>query len=605
MYYGYVDLQDPSQVDEAIERLSNTNLMGREIRIEKYLENREKESFFHQDDDGNIPLGERISDHSRDDYGDRAYQLHVSFKAQILGKEGITEDDLRDMFLPFGPILDVIIKKHVFDSENRLGGYAFIQFEKDESAVEAIRSIHNQIIGDIHYNCRLSKKHQTRSGSFDTTVASDSPSLSKRNQRFPHRPQFTNGNQGNRYVHAHAPSFAPAPYYLSGSLAPTGYGTAAPAIPYQSPGMMPGSYSDDMNSNNPMMMMPRFPNGMLVPPPPPYGMFAPAPMEMYFPQMVHSQGGYPVMMPGPSQSADEQGDSNPNQSTWYFPQQAPTPQFFQQQHQQVVPPPGMMPAPHVPQMMNTAYQRTMTSSTDSGANGNQRFIATTMSTLSAQQQQHQHQPQYQVFQQSQQMQQNVQQIQQPSTYMPNGHPGPSSHSTNDSAATHPVNRSGLVQPTNHHYDGTDTENSPSQQFLTSEQDSQSHHSHQSHVSHHSHQSQNKGFGGSASTVQPVGFGSLPESAVTAAAFVPQQVYYHANPNDMVYMSQPSFSMVPSPAGMHLQQQSQSSQGQQYRGYNQPGTASNGRQSNYQPQQWPQQNSNHNGHRSGGSNSYQS
>lgn len=85
MYYGYVDLQDPSRVDEAIERLSNTNLMGREIRIEKYLENREKESFFHQDDDGNIPLGERISDHSREDYGDRAYQLHVSFKAQILG----------------------------------------------------------------------------------------------------------------------------------------------------------------------------------------------------------------------------------------------------------------------------------------------------------------------------------------------------------------------------------------------------------------------------------------------------------------------------------------------------------------------------------------
>lgn len=85
MYYGYVDLEDPSRVDEAIERLSNTNLMGREIKIEKYLENREKESFFHQDEDGNVPLGERISDHSREDYGDRAYQLHVSFKAQILG----------------------------------------------------------------------------------------------------------------------------------------------------------------------------------------------------------------------------------------------------------------------------------------------------------------------------------------------------------------------------------------------------------------------------------------------------------------------------------------------------------------------------------------
>lgn len=117
MYYGYVDLEDPTRVDEAIERLSNTILMGREIKIEKYLEHREKESYSH-DDDGNVPLGERISDHSREDYGDRAYQLHVSFKAQILGVSDL---------IPIALFCDLIMCFHALIVE---GGHHRRQFTR-------------------------------------------------------------------------------------------------------------------------------------------------------------------------------------------------------------------------------------------------------------------------------------------------------------------------------------------------------------------------------------------------------------------------------------------------------------------------------------------
>jgi hypothetical protein len=176
-------------------------------------------------------------------YGDRSYQLHVSFKAQVLGKRGITEHNLRLLFQKFGAILDVIIKKHVLDAEKRLGGYAFIQFERDEAAHEAIRVTHNQIIDNIHYNCRWSKKHVNRSGSFDTTVASETPSLSVSNYPHPnHRFGYGHGSMPSA-----APCFVPPPTTMSSGF----FGMP----------MISGSYSNDENmmhmmSNAGMMYAP-------------------------------------------------------------------------------------------------------------------------------------------------------------------------------------------------------------------------------------------------------------------------------------------------------------------------------------------------------------
>jgi hypothetical protein len=130
----------------------------------------------------------------------------------------------------------------VLDTEKRLGGYAFIQFERDEAAHEAIRVTHNQIIDNIHYNCRWSKKHVNRSSSFDTTVASESPSLSVKNHQNHQNPSHRLG-----YGPGSLPYYVPPPTPMS-----SGY--------YGLP-MISGSASNDeammkMMSNAGMMYAP-------------------------------------------------------------------------------------------------------------------------------------------------------------------------------------------------------------------------------------------------------------------------------------------------------------------------------------------------------------
>lgn len=90
MYFGFVDLVDPSMADEAVQRLSNSYLLGRKISLEKFSENRNfvaKENFSgsanEQQQSGWDSSYEPSGMNGRDyDFGDRAYQLHVSFKAQ-------------------------------------------------------------------------------------------------------------------------------------------------------------------------------------------------------------------------------------------------------------------------------------------------------------------------------------------------------------------------------------------------------------------------------------------------------------------------------------------------------------------------------------------
>lgn len=242
MYYGYVELCDPTEIELAMSTLNGKLFMGRCLSVQRYMPY--QDHHHHHYSNENISPnegqpdelgGERYSDHFPDsEFGDRAYQLHVSFKAQTLGKRKLNEENLRNLFQTYGNILDVIIKKHVYDAERKLGGYAFIQFERDESAHEAICAMHNRIVDNIHYNCRRSKKHAIRSCSFDTTVASETPSLSM---------HYHGPSSHNNFHHA-------ASSYIAPPMTPMG------SFHNQVPGnMMYSSPSNGMNAS--MMMVPR------------------------------------------------------------------------------------------------------------------------------------------------------------------------------------------------------------------------------------------------------------------------------------------------------------------------------------------------------------
>lgn len=93
MYYGYVELCDPTEIELAMSTLNGKLFMGRCLSVQRYMPY--QDHHHHHYSNENISPnegqpdelgGERYSDHFPDsEFGDRAYQLHVSFKAQTLG----------------------------------------------------------------------------------------------------------------------------------------------------------------------------------------------------------------------------------------------------------------------------------------------------------------------------------------------------------------------------------------------------------------------------------------------------------------------------------------------------------------------------------------
>lgn len=150
-YCGYVVLRDPNDVDKAIASLNGQLFSGRQIKLKKFDPNYSETSTpskQHQlsSHSGSMSVGSEVStskikeneEDSNDHHeysGDRVYQLHVSFKAQVPGvswfhqisklsipneiderieqNKSISENFLREKFSKFGKITDVIIKKHV------------------------------------------------------------------------------------------------------------------------------------------------------------------------------------------------------------------------------------------------------------------------------------------------------------------------------------------------------------------------------------------------------------------------------------------------------------------------------------------------------------
>lgn len=62
----------------------------------------------------------------------------------------VTRDDLQELFSPFGPISDILVK----------GRYAFVNFEKESDANAAIRDTHSVRFNGYEISVELASKCQ-------------------------------------------------------------------------------------------------------------------------------------------------------------------------------------------------------------------------------------------------------------------------------------------------------------------------------------------------------------------------------------------------------------------------------------------------------------
>jgi RNA recognition motif-containing protein len=134
--HGFVELQDSKYAQKAIDNLNDTKLLGRRMRVNwaySTLPPRNKDSWV---------------------------QLHVSFVTRELNYI-VTEATLDSIFVGFGEIADICLKRHVRDHDTLVqSGYGFIYFFHPEGAVAASETIRKKLINGVTYDCSLSYRSE-------------------------------------------------------------------------------------------------------------------------------------------------------------------------------------------------------------------------------------------------------------------------------------------------------------------------------------------------------------------------------------------------------------------------------------------------------------
>eukprot|EP01040_Poterioochromonas_malhamensis_P001620 gene1620-1714_t len=148
-------------------------------------------------------------------------QVHFSYVTNKV--EPLKEEVFRTVFQHFGPVLDVAIKKSQYHPDKGVQtGYGFIHYPLTEEgiacALESVRSLHELVLDNVKYSCRVShaleeflKMRQTntqrerRSSGFSSFFSSSFNPFSS----------FTSSSSSS---HAHSNLSAPAGPRLGGGL---------------------------------------------------------------------------------------------------------------------------------------------------------------------------------------------------------------------------------------------------------------------------------------------------------------------------------------------------------------------------------------------------
>jgi hypothetical protein len=96
----------------------------------------------------------------------RSVSVHVVFQSSSRAIK-ITDETLRNIFHPYGNLLDVSIKQSIINRDTHCqNGYAFVCFETDEkgilNALRAAKAMNNITVGGIYFESEISKILQQR-----------------------------------------------------------------------------------------------------------------------------------------------------------------------------------------------------------------------------------------------------------------------------------------------------------------------------------------------------------------------------------------------------------------------------------------------------------
>lgn len=143
--FGFVEFRSRSSAIAAIAALHGNVFMGRIIRVQ--WASSAKNPTPKCDTLKSAPAQSSI-------------QVLVSF-ASRRPRHIVNEEELRIVFSQFGAVVDVAIKRSRQMQKNGLhSGYCFVAFENSEvglnSAMHAIERMHNTVVGDVVFDCRMS-----------------------------------------------------------------------------------------------------------------------------------------------------------------------------------------------------------------------------------------------------------------------------------------------------------------------------------------------------------------------------------------------------------------------------------------------------------------
>jgi len=142
--YGFVEFDNINSALNVLRTMNGYVLCGRPMRI-RWGSNR-----------NNRKPNELVK---KVDSSEETSSVHVSFnvtKSNII----VTEESLRYLFSQYGFVVDVTIKKEVFNNGRGIQGYGFVHFsstlEGIESAVHAVSGVNNVTVDGVHYRVGLS-----------------------------------------------------------------------------------------------------------------------------------------------------------------------------------------------------------------------------------------------------------------------------------------------------------------------------------------------------------------------------------------------------------------------------------------------------------------
>jgi RNA recognition motif-containing protein len=133
LQFGCVLFSNEEHVKLAIERLNNSRIQGRNIRILRF--------------DPAAP-SETSSTGS----------IHVSFKT-IVPKEQLTEENLQEAFAEFGEVEHVSIRSLKFSDDGLQGGYGFLSFKTEAENKRAVELCYQRVINGVIFDCQWSQKN--------------------------------------------------------------------------------------------------------------------------------------------------------------------------------------------------------------------------------------------------------------------------------------------------------------------------------------------------------------------------------------------------------------------------------------------------------------